>query len=96
MKYRLTPFHLVSLIFLFQGIRDSIIVAKAGDKAELGALLPFIYFSLFLGTLLFDLLIQFIISISIKSNARKILYLTQILIIALIGISMFPTVHHTG
>ncbi len=60
MKYRLTPFHLASLIFLFEGIRYSIIIAKDLHGAELGGLLPFIYFGFFLETLVIDLLIQLI------------------------------------
>ena len=92
MKYRLTPFHLVSLWFLYEVVIGFILNARLGDKAELGALLPFIYLGLFLGTILCDFVIQFIISKGIKGS-WKMLYLTQILIIVMVAIFMFPTIH---
>ncbi|NBP67372.1 MAG: hypothetical protein EBU52_01375 [Cytophagia bacterium] len=93
MKYRLTPFHLVSLYFLYEVVAGFILNARLGDKAELGALLPFIYLVFFLGTILCDLLIQLIIAKSLKGS-WKMLYLTQILILAMVGIFMFPTIHY--
>lgn len=95
MKYRLTPIHFVSLWFLYQMVIDIKINAKLGDRAELGFMLPFIDFALFLGTVLIDLVIQFIISAGFKGD-WKMLYLTQILIIILVAIFLFPTVHHAG
>ena len=73
MKYRLTPFHFVSLWFLNEMVIDSKINARLGDKAELGALFPFIDFGLFLGILLIDFVIQFIFSACIKGD-WKILF----------------------
>ncbi len=95
MKYRVTPFHFVSLWFLYEMVIDVKINARLGDKAELGGLFPFIDFGLFLGSLLIDFVIQFIFSAGNKDD-WKILYLTQILIIVIIGIFMFPTVHHAN
>lgn len=92
MKYRPTPFHFLSLWFLYEMIIGVRLNAKLGDKAELGAILPFIYLGLFLGTLLCDFVIQFIISVGIKRD-WKILYLTQILVIVIVAIFIFPTVH---
>jgi hypothetical protein len=91
-KYRLTPFHLVSLWFLYQVVFGFILNAGLGNKAELGALMPFIYLGFFLGTLLCDFVIQFIISRAIKGT-WKMLYLIQILIIFMIAIFMFSTIH---
>ena len=95
MKYRLTPFHFVSCWFLYEMVIGFRINARLGDKAELGALGPFIDFGLFLGILLLDFLIQLIISAGIKSD-WKILYLIQILIIVLFGVLMMQTVHFVG
>jgi hypothetical protein len=92
-KYRLTPFHFVSLWFLYETIVEFGINAKLGDTAELGALFPFIYLGLFLGTLLLDFVIQLIISAGFKGD-WKVLYLIQILIIVLIGVLMMQTVHY--
>ena len=61
--------------------------AKLGDKAELGALHPFIDLGLFLGILLLDFVIQLIISPAIKGD-WKMLYLIQFLIIVLFGVFM--------
>ena|SRR5689334_8777296 len=93
MKYRLTPFHFVSLWFLYETIVEFRINAKLGDSAELGALVPFFYLGLFLGTLLLDWVIQRIISTVIKGD-WKLLYVTQVSIIVLIGMLMMQTVHH--
>jgi len=93
MKYIVTPFHFVSLWFLYEMVIEFRINAKLGDKAELGFLFPFIYLALFLGTLLLDFVIQYIISMGIKAD-WKMLYLTQILIILLIGVFMMDTVHY--
>lgn len=92
-KYRLTPFHFVSLWFLYEMVVEFVINAKLGDKAELGALFPFIYLGLFLGTLLLDFVIQFIVSAGLKGD-WKMLYVMQILIIILIGVLMMKTVHY--
>lgn len=92
-KYRLTPLHLVALYFLYETIRYSRIVIKDGDKVELGALFPFIYFSLFLLTLASDLLIQFIVT-GYSRAGWKILYLIQMLLILLIAIYLNETVHY--
>ena len=92
MKYRPTPFHIASLWFLYETVIGFRLNARLGDKAELGALLPFIYLGLFLGTLLCDLVIQFIISTWTKGN-WKMIYLTQILIIAIVAYFLFPTIH---
>ena len=53
--------------------------ARRGDKAELGAIEPFIYLAFFLVTLLADLVIQSIISTSSK-QVWKMVWLIQILI----------------
>jgi hypothetical protein len=90
-KYRLTPFHFISLWFLYKVIVGFTVLAKVGDRAELGALLPFMYLGLFLGTLLLDVVMQFIIK-----GDWKMLYLIQILIIVLIGVRMLKTVHYVG
>jgi len=93
MKYRPSPFHLVSIWFLYDVVNGFRLNAKLGDKAELGALLPFIYLGFFLATLLLDLVIQFIISAKIKGD-WKMIYLTQIIIIVIIAIIKFPTVYN--
>lgn len=93
MKYRLTPFHFVSLWFLYQTVVEFRINAKLGDSAELGALFPFFYLGLFFGTLLLDWVIQWIISAGIKGD-WKMLYLIQVLIIVLIGVLMMQTIHY--
>lgn len=93
MKYRITPFHFLSLWFLFEAVIEFRINAKLGDKADLGFLFPFMYLGLFLGTLLIDFLIQFIISSGLKGG-WKMLYMIQILIIVLVGVFMMDTIHY--
>ena len=68
--------------------------AELGDKEELGVMLPFIYLTLVFLTLLADFVIQFIISVS--GNGWKVLWLTQILIIVIIGVFKMQTVHYPG
>ena len=66
---------------------------RLGDTAELGGLFPFLDFGIFLVVILIDFVFQFIYSVGIKGD-WKMLCLTQILIIVLIAIFLFPTVHH--
>jgi hypothetical protein len=92
MRYRLTPFHLASLYFLYETVYCSIIWARDGDKVELGALFPFIYFGLLIMTLLVDLLVQFTIT-GFSKASWKVLYLVETLLIVLILIYVNKTVH---
>lgn len=91
LKYRLTPFHFASLGFLYVMVKEIEINSRLGDRAELGALLPFIYFFMFLATLVIDLVIQFVFS----SVTWKWLYIAEVLVIVLIVIYFMPTIHHT-
>ena len=84
MKYRLTPFHVVALWFLYEVVIEFMINIRLGDKAELGALFPYIYLGLFFGTLLLDLIVQFINTSLLKWD-WKMLCLIQILIIVIIA-----------
>lgn len=95
MRYRPTPFHFVSLWFLYQMVIDIKINVRLGDQAELGGLFPFLDVGIFLVVLFIDFVFQFIYSVGIKGD-WKMLYLTQILIIFLIAIFLLPTVHHAS
>lgn len=91
MKYKPSPFHLAAIYFLYETIRYSLMWAKMGDRIELGALAPFIYFGLFTCTLLVDLGIQYGISIVSKSDWRKVL-IVELLILTVIFFFMFPSI----
>jgi len=83
----------VSFYFLYETIRYLGIVIRDGDAVELGALLPFVYFGLFLLTLGTDFLIQYLTTAYSKAG-WKILYLIQVLLILLIAIYMKETIYY--
>ncbi len=61
MKYRLTPFHFLTLYFFGKGIHDFYVLSKYKYDTQLGELVPYLYFGLGFITLFIDLLIQVLI-----------------------------------
>lgn len=90
MKYRPTPFLLVSLYFLFETIRLIVITAGLGDKADLGGLFFLYYFGIFLAIIFIDFLIQ--LAFFKGKGSWKMLYLTQTITLVIVAIIIFPTI----
>jgi hypothetical protein len=98
MKYRLTPFHFLTLYFLGAGIYDLYVLSKLKHDTELGELIPFFYFGFSLVTLFIDLIIQVTFRLTIKDNPKRIIYIVEssLIIIGLLWVwlEFFPTVHY--
>lgn len=95
LKYNISPFHFLSLWFLYEMIIGFSVNARLGDKAGLGAIEPFIYLAFFLATLFADFVIQFVVSIGFKPG-WKMVWLMQILIIVLVLLFTTETVHYAN
>ena len=90
MKYRPTPFNLVSLYFLFETVRPFVDTIKLGDRADIGSLFFLYYFGIFIGIIFIDFLIQ--LAFFTGKGSWKSLYLTQIVILVFVAIILFPTI----
>ena len=90
MKYRPTPFNLVSLYFLYETVHLTVITIKLGDRADLGSLFLFYYFGIFLAIIFIDFLIQ--LAFFTGKGSWKSLYLTQIFILVIVAIIIYPTI----
>ncbi len=91
MKYRLTPFNLASLYFFYETVHLIVITIKLGDRADLGWLFLFYYFGIFLAIIFIDYLIQ--LAFFTGKGSWKSLYLTQMLLLVIVAIIVFPTIH---
>ncbi len=95
-RYRFTPFHLVTLYFLGDGIYTLYKDSKIDYELGLGGLEPYILIGFSLTILFLDLVIQLVIGKTIKTNHKKFIYLTEFTIIA-IGLlwywkTFYPTI----
>ncbi len=87
MKYRLTPFHIGSLYFLFETIISVIDLIKLGSKSDLGSLFVFYYLGIFLAIIVIDFLMQ-VMFFQLKGSL-KLLYLTQIILLICVYVWYF-------
>jgi hypothetical protein len=98
MRYRFTSFHILAAFSLAFGIYEYREIDD-WDKAELGALLPFIYFGFCLMTMLSDLVIQVLVSFLRGHDARSLIYGVEIVLLVAGGawyyVTFYPTVHNS-
>ena len=99
MKYRLTPLQLPAIYFFGRGLLIFYEHSKLDnyDKLELGAIEPFLLFGLTLGILIVDLTIQFAVGLTVKTRPKRIIYITEFVIIVFgllwVWKTFYPTIH---